>query len=362
MKEMQDKLDAEAAQMKADYEKRQKELQDAQGEGADTAALEEELEAQKKRNAELEAANAKKVLQEGIKRKVRQAEFNKIEKTLSTLLPMVNEANLAASELKRNIIFTTKINKSLDPFGGQGAMKTEIMVKVDNKEVNYFYEWNVEKFAETRLFMIRELLEEFFDTGNLPKLSNEEDPFWDPPNPILIGQSFLQLENLGVCVGNEMDCNILSTAGADCGKLHVAYDPCTVDGNTDEDALPDELMVEQADELLGVKNLYFKVRVTKASNLPKDTCCNPFVTYQFKFDNGLFATEEVPGIERNPKWNFSEIHKIDVVDEEIISDLKGGSICMMVYGYPNGRAKMTQNDGGQAAMKRRMTVKGDANL
>jgi len=35
--------------------------------------------------------------------------------------------------------------------------------------------------------MIRELLEEFFDSGNLPALSQAEDPFWDPPNPILIG-------------------------------------------------------------------------------------------------------------------------------------------------------------------------------
>jgi len=31
------------------------------------------------------------------------------------------------------------------------------------------------------------MLEEFFDTGVKPKIDKEEDPFWDPPNPILIG-------------------------------------------------------------------------------------------------------------------------------------------------------------------------------
>jgi len=35
--------------------------------------------------------------------------------------------------------------------------------------------------------MIREILEQYFVSGDLPKLDKNEDPFWDPPNPILIG-------------------------------------------------------------------------------------------------------------------------------------------------------------------------------
>jgi hypothetical protein len=68
--------------------------------------------------------------------------------------------------------------------------KTDVMIKVDNNESQYYYEWPVEKF-QNRIYMIREILDQYFDTGNLPKLDLEEDPFWDPPNPILIGQSFL---------------------------------------------------------------------------------------------------------------------------------------------------------------------------
>ena len=37
--------------------------------------------------------------------------------------------------------------------------------------------------------MIREILEGYFDSGELPKLGKNEDPFWGPSNPILIGQS-----------------------------------------------------------------------------------------------------------------------------------------------------------------------------
>lgn len=121
-----------------------------------------------------------------MRQKQQQAEYNLIEKQLAKLLPMVNEANLASTELKRDFKFNTKMVKKLDPFGGIGNSKTEILVKVDNNEDKYYYEWPIDKF-ENRLFMVRELLEEYFDNGVLPKLSKNEDPFWDPPNPILIG-------------------------------------------------------------------------------------------------------------------------------------------------------------------------------
>jgi len=38
-------------------------------------------------------------------------------------------------------------------------------------------------------------------------------------------------------------------------------------------------MVEDAEELIGMKNLYFKVFVRNAQGLPKHLNCNPFVTY-----------------------------------------------------------------------------------
>jgi len=35
--------------------------------------------------------------------------------------------------------------------------------------------------------MMRDLVNEYFDSGNLPKLNHDNDPFWDPPEPIMIG-------------------------------------------------------------------------------------------------------------------------------------------------------------------------------
>ena len=43
-------------------------------------------------------------------------------------------------------------------------------------------------------------------------------------------------------------------------------------------------MVENVQDLLYKTDLYFKVYIHSASNLPEATHTNPFVTYQFKFE------------------------------------------------------------------------------
>lgn len=60
---------------------------------------------------------------------------------------------------------------------------------------------------------MRDLVNEFFESGDLVKLSHDEDPFWDPPEPMLIGQSFMSLKNLGYLIENEMESKILSSEG-----------------------------------------------------------------------------------------------------------------------------------------------------
>lgn len=283
-----------------------------------------------------------------------QAEYARIERELNHLLPLVNEVNLAADELKRKITFKTKMMKKLNPFGGVSSGKTEIYVMVNNSEEGYYYEWPVSKF-ENRLFMIREILEEYFDDGTIPILEKETDPFWDPPNPILIGQSFLQLEPLSLMFENNLEASILSIdgAGGKQGTLSIGYSPCTADGDIDEDLIPEHFIVDKAEELVGKKDMYFKVFVKDAKDLPANLCCNTFVTYQFKFDSVLYTTEEVVGMVRNPKWSYSFTHKIEELTPEIVHDLKTGNISFMVYAYPPARANMAQSDGGKAAIKRR---------
>lgn len=255
-------------------------------------------------------------MREKLQHKYLEAEYERIEKQLNQLLPQVNEANLASAELKRKIFFSTKMVRRIDPFLKDGEFshsKTDLVIIVDNQEDNYFYEWTVDKF-QNRLFMIRELLEEYFEDNELPQLDKNVDPFWDPPNPILIGQSFLQLQPLSLTVENSLDAAILSIDGhgGKQGVLSISYEPCNAEGNTDEDFIPEEFLVEDSKDLLGLQNLYFKVNIDKAVGLPEKLSYQPFVTYQFKFDEEkTYQTPLYPKQDTNVIWMFSMVHKIE---------------------------------------------------
>ena len=364
MAEMEAKFASEKAQADADMKAKQAEAEAAAGD--EKAKLEAELNKQKEAQQAQEVNRAKQMLAEGIRQKALQAEYQRVEKSLNELLPLVNEANLAAAELGREVRFNTRLVKMLDPFLKDGQMssgKTQVLVKVDNGEEKYYYEWQPEKF-QNRLFMIRELLEEYFDTGVKPNLNKNEDPFWDPPNPILIGQSFLQLEPLGVCFENHLEATILSIdgKGGKQGMVSIGYEPCNSVGELGEEFVDEKFLVEDVEELLGEKDLFFKVFIKNAKNLPKSLCRNPFVTYQFKFDKQVYQTEECNGSSNSPVWNYENVHKIDEITPQICDELKNGSVSFMVYAYPPvaGGAEVVVNDGGAAALKRKKTMAGGA--
>ena len=261
--------------------------------------------------------------------KARQAEFSALEKKLGEVLPIVNEANLIANELKRKIQFTTKMVRVMPEFGALQDSKTDIIIKVDNKEDNYFYQWECDKFGN-RIEMIRECLNNFFETGELPDFNNKDlDPFWDPPEPLLVGTSYLSLKNLGFTLENELEAKILSSEGAEGarGQLKIAYWPCDKEGDGEPD---DDLLVEEPKELLG-KDICFRVEVASASGLPKELCKNVFVTYQFKNEPGvIYSTENCEGQTMQPEWNHKQVHNIDCVSEYVLEYFDSGNVSSFV--------------------------------
>ena len=88
-----------------------------------------------------------------------------------------------------------------------------MIIRVTNNEERYDYDWTVTTFRD-RLFVIRDIVDEFFDTGEKPNSPKVDDPFWDPPTPILIGQAFLPLNSLGYVCDSDVDAAILSADGS----------------------------------------------------------------------------------------------------------------------------------------------------
>lgn len=137
-------------------------------------------------------------------------------------LPKVIELNLIAKEFKRNISMTVKMML----FNQDSELHTEkmnIKVQIDNRELGYRYLWDLGKFSN-RYYIIKDMIEKYYETGIIPELPQNEDPFWDPPEPLLIGKSFLTPKGLVYMLDNPADLAIIGE-NHQCGELKVDLIP-----------------------------------------------------------------------------------------------------------------------------------------
>ena len=73
--------------------------------------------------------------------------------------------------------------------------------------------WSTHKFSN-RYYIIKELLDKYFENNKLTDISQEDDPFWDPPEQHLIGQAFLKLLSLAYVLDNPSNLTIVGDRGA----------------------------------------------------------------------------------------------------------------------------------------------------
>ena len=206
-------------------------------------------------------------------------------------------------------------------FGDMKSQKREFKIKIDNKEDGYFYVWDPEKFAN-RVYMMRDKYNEYVDNlGKIPDFSNkEEDPFWDSPEPVLIGKSYLGLASLCYTLEEQNEHKIFSTNTAfqngELGTIDVGYFPCDATG--EGEPAEDLLEVEDTKEMLG-REIFFNVKINQAKNLPMDLCTNVFVEYIFKHEpENVYRTEVFNGKNPSPVFNYSKLHSVDCINDYIL--------------------------------------------
>lgn len=122
----------------------------------------------------------------------------------------------------------------------------------------------------------------------------------------------MSLKMLGYVFENEAEVKIFSSEGTQAvrGLIKLAYYPCdsTGTGEPDEDMLIDE---EQDPSALVGKDLYFRVEIKEAKDLPRDLCKDTFVTYELKSEPGRqFRTKNFPGMSQTPNYEYQQLHSI----------------------------------------------------
>jgi len=94
------------------------------------------------------------------------------------------------------------------------------------------------------------------------------------------------------------------------GSLKIRIRQCD---ETGEGNPPADMNVQNPNQLLG-KRMWFRVEVISAKNVPPEFNKDLFVTYNFKFDPIIYATDEIKGFECNPFFSYSKTHCIDNFD------------------------------------------------
>lgn len=182
----------------------------------DRSTLERELENEK---------NKIMMKEQKVSAKKRERDKRILEQTVGHYVPLITESNLICRELKRDITFSPYLGymfcEGNDEEHEESGEKVLMMrVKVDNHERGYFYYWDMEKF-QSRYYMIKDRLDDFFETNEYVQEDNEQDPFWDPPEPILLGQGYLKLMSLAFLLDNPSELILVGDNGQ-IGTLNVS--------------------------------------------------------------------------------------------------------------------------------------------
>ena len=137
---------------------------------------------------------------------------------------------------------------AMPDFGDLKVEKREFQIKVDNREDGYFYLWEPDKFVN-RVEIMRAQFNDYVESGGTqtPDFSDkEQDPFWDPPEPVLIGKAYKQMKNLSYTLENDEDVRIFTAnthvKTGEQGTIKCSYWPCDYDGTgePDDDVICDD--------------------------------------------------------------------------------------------------------------------------
>ena len=218
-REQEDKLKKEMDETKQVFE-RQLKAQEAEYQRVFESLNTSKKESSQKEEAEnvLELENQQKMLQIQDAYKTKETEFQafmnvlqkekemfeknkllskKIENYLFSYYSKIREADLIAKELNRNIEFTPFV-KSINLLNTVNrkelSIENFVNVKVINREDGWVNYWSLEQF-DNRLALIKEAMEYFFSRNQI-KYTKENDPFWDPEEFFLYGQSFSMAKNI----------------------------------------------------------------------------------------------------------------------------------------------------------------------
>lgn len=265
----------------------------------------------------------------------------RVQEQVLELLPMVSEGNAISEELNKHKSFEViLISAAAQGDGGNAA--TKVMVKMKSLLNGNVWLWDRGKFMNRR-FLMQDLYQRHLDGEDVGSLPKEEDPFWEPPEDVLIGTANVFLQSLSFALDFDDKLSITDYKGEEVATVVIHVCPCYAN----EKALNEEFFVDDPSELLG-RDYHFKVTIRNA------------IVHDARFNKGLYikympfketeftSTSVVKGT-LEPEFNHSQVFHFEEVKQELLDWFDGGCIAFQLFGR--------QEDSDPDSTRTRMTTK-----
>ncbi|PAA68256.1 hypothetical protein BOX15_Mlig015918g1 [Macrostomum lignano] len=236
------------------------------------------------------------------------------------LIPMVTEVNAISEELNKHRSFEVILLPCTNPDGSKGS---KCMVSMRNLMNDVVWMWERGKFMNRR-YLMQDLYQRYL-SGDQSVLSipRDSDPFWEPPEELLIGSANVFLQSLAYCLDFEDRLPIVNYRGLEEGSVTVEVTPCTAQGRP----LDEDSFVDEPTELLE-KPFHFTVKIVKAELQRARYSKGCRVTFQLL---GQQATTPVIKDTLEPQFKFEKLFSIRRVQQSNLDFFINGHVSMDVF-------------------------------
>ncbi|XP_067934246.1 kinesin-like protein KIF28 [Watersipora subatra] len=260
-----------------------------------------------------------------------------VQEQVLEILPMVSEVNAISEELNKyrsfEVVLLSAAARGAANSGSRGDDNTRVMVKMKNLLNSNTWLWERGKFMNRR-YIMQEMYQSWLDGEDMSKTKENDDPFWEPTEDVLIGTTNMYLRFLCFPMDFDYPAPVKDYKGQDEGVIDLYITPCTANGKNiqDLDLIASEAVEpeEAAEELRG-KPFNFKIDVISARVDKARFSKGLKVKYKMLKDKEDTETKMVKGTV-NPEFKHSKVVKIPTVTQEWIDFFLTGHVTFELYG------------------------------
>jgi len=262
----------------------------------------------------------------------------RLQEQILEVLPLVAEVNAVSEELDKYKMFEPTLMTSTGPEDQEPG--TKLMIKVKDLRNDNTWLWERGKFMNRR-YIIQEMYQQFIDQDeDWKKRSQNDDPFWDPAEPILIGTATVFLQSLSYALDFEdNDLTVTDHKGSEEASLSVKLIPCQSNGKP----LGEDQFVEDSSELIG-KPYNFKINLDSCK--VHNSNYNKGLMLKGKYGKEIFETKMMKET-LTPKFAYEKMIKIAKVTQDDVDNFDSGSVTLFLFANqvdskaPKAREKLT---------------------